>query len=52
MYILVENDGKKLYVLECKEQLLLYIMKDAPRTALEREYVKQEKKKQMQERQV
>lgn len=52
MYILVENDGKKLYVLECKEQLLLNIMKDAPRSALEREYVKQEKKKKMQEQQI
>lgn len=50
MYILVENEGKKLYVLECREKLLLYIMQYANRSALEREYVKQEKKKQMQEK--
>ena len=49
MYILVENDGKKLYVLECKEQLLKYIMQYAKRTALEREYIPQEKKKKMQQ---
>lgn len=49
MYILVENEGKKLYVLECREQLLVYIMQYANRSALEREYVKQDKKKKMQE---
>lgn len=51
MYILVENEGKKLYVLECREQLLLYIMQYANRSALEREYVKQDKKKQLKEQQ-
>ena len=49
MYILVENEGKKLYVLECREQLLVYIMQYANRSALEREYVKQDKKQKMQE---
>lgn len=46
MYILVSNsDGKKLYVLECREQLLVEMMKFLKRTVLESDYVAQEKKK-------
>ena len=44
MYILTQNEGKTLYLLECRELLLMNIMKFAKRTALEREYVMQEKK--------
>ena len=46
MYILVENEGRKLYVLECREELLLNIMRFAKRTALDRDYVPQAKKQQ------
>ncbi len=45
LYILTIDNGKKLYVLECKEELLLNVMKFAKRSALEREYVPQEKKR-------
>lgn len=45
MYILINDNGKKLYILECKEDLLVQIMKFAPRNVLEKEYVSQEKKK-------
>lgn len=44
MYILIGDNGKKLYVLECREELLMQIMKFAKRTALDRDYVPQEKK--------
>ena len=44
MYILINNDGKKLYVLECRENLLMNIMKFAKRNVLESDYVMQEKK--------
>ena len=44
MYILVEQDGRKLYVLECREELLLNIMRFAKRTTLDRDYVSQAKK--------
>jgi hypothetical protein len=44
MYVLANNDGKKLYVLECREQLLINIMKFAKRGTLESDYVMQEKK--------
>ena len=44
MYILINDNGKKLYILECKEQLLVNIMKFAKRTVLESDYVAQEKK--------
>ena len=44
MYILINNGGKKLYVLECREQLLINILKFSNRSALESDYVMQEKK--------
>jgi hypothetical protein len=44
MYILAQYNGKKLFILECKETLLMNIMKFAKRTALDRDYVMQEKK--------
>lgn len=46
LYILAENDGKKLYVLECREELLSNILRFTKRTALDRDYVSQERKKQ------
>ncbi len=44
MYILANNNGKKLYVLECREELLMNILKFVKRTTLESDYVMQEKK--------
>ncbi len=44
MYIHVNDNGKKLYILECREQMLVNILKFAKRTALEKDYVMQEKK--------
>ena len=44
MYILANISGKKLYVLECRETLLLQMMKFMKRTVLESDYVPQEKK--------
>lgn len=44
MYILANNDGRKLYVLECREELLINILKFAKRGVLESDYVMQEKK--------
>ncbi len=44
MYILANYEGKKLFVLECREALLMNIMKFAKRTALDRDYVMQDKK--------
>lgn len=44
MYILIEDGGKKLYVLECRETLLMHIMRFAKRTSLAHDYVTQEKK--------
>ena len=44
MYILAEYDGKKLFILECREELLMNILKFAKRTQLESDYVMQEKK--------
>ena len=44
MYILIGDNGKKLYVLECREELLMQIMKFAKRTVLDRDYVSQGKK--------
>lgn len=44
MYILVGNNGKELYVLECRELLLMNILKFARRGVLESDYVMQEKK--------
>ncbi len=44
MYILAAHNGKKLFVLECKEELLVNIMKFVKRTTLESDYVPQDKK--------
>lgn len=44
MYILANNEGRKLYVLECREELLVNILKFAKRGVLESDYVMQEKK--------
>ena len=44
MYILAEYNGRKLFILECREALLMNIMKFAKRTALDHDYVMQEKK--------
>ncbi len=44
MYILINDNGKKLYILECREQLLVHILKFAQRSVLESDYVMQEKK--------
>ncbi len=44
MYILVNDNGRKLYVLECREMLLMNILKFARRGVLESDYVMQEKK--------
>ena len=44
MYILVADSGKQLYVLECRELLLMNILKFTRRGVLETDYVMQEKK--------
>ncbi len=44
LYILANADGKKLYVLECREELLLQMMRFLKRSVLESDYVMQEKK--------
>ena len=44
MYVLAEVQGKKMYILECREALLMNIMKFARRSTLESDYVMQEKK--------
>ena len=44
MYILAEYNGKKLFILECRENLLMNIMKFAKRTTLDHDYVMQDKK--------
>lgn len=44
MYILANNNGKKLFVLECRETLLMHLLKFVKRTTLESDYVMQEKK--------
>ena len=44
MYILAEYNGKKLFVLECRETMLMHILRFATRTKLESDYVMQEKK--------
>lgn len=52
MYILAQYNGKKLFVLECTENLLMNILKFVKRSALDRDYVMQEKKKQLQQQRV
>jgi hypothetical protein len=44
MYVLAEYNGKKLFVLECRELMLMNILKFARRNKLESDYVMQEKK--------
>ena len=44
MYILANYNGKKLFVLECREEMLMNILKFAKRNKLESDYVMQEKK--------
>ncbi len=44
MYVLAMDNGKKLYVLECREELLMHILRFVKRTTLESDYVMQEKK--------
>ena len=45
MYVLAEYNGRKLFVLECRELMLMNILKFAKRNKLESDYVSQEKKK-------
>ncbi len=44
MYILANDYGKNLYVLECREEMLVNILKFAKRSVLESDYVAQAKK--------
>ncbi len=44
MYICAEYNGKKIFVLECREELLLHMMRFVKRTVLDHDYVPQEKK--------
>ena len=44
MYVLADYNGRKLFVLECRELLLMNILKFAKRNKLESDYVMQEKK--------
>lgn len=44
MYVLAEYNGRKLFVLECREEMLMNILKFARRNKLESDYVMQEKK--------
>jgi hypothetical protein len=44
MYVLANDEGKKIFLLECKETLLVNIMKFAKRSVLESDYIAQEKK--------
>lgn len=47
LYILVGESGvKKLYILECREELLVNILRFVKRGILESDYVIQEKKQQ------
>lgn len=45
MYLLANAGGKKLLILECREELLVNILKFVKRGTLESDYVSQEKKK-------
>ncbi len=44
LYLLVAENGKKLYVLECRETLLMHLLRFTGRAVLESDYVSQEKK--------
>ena len=45
MYVLANYDGRTLFLLACRENLLINIMKFAKRSVLDSDYVMQEKKK-------
>jgi hypothetical protein len=45
MYMLVNDNGRKLYILECREELLVNILRFVKRGTLSSDYVSQEKKK-------
>ncbi len=45
MYVLASYNGKTLFLLECRENLLMNIMKFAKRSVLESDYVMQDKKR-------
>ncbi len=44
MYVLANYNGRKLFVLECREELLMHVLRFVKRTTLESDYVSQEKK--------
>ena len=44
MYVLTSYNGKTLFLLECRENLLMNIMKFAKRSVLDSDYVMQERK--------
>ncbi len=44
MYIHVDYNGKKLFLLECREELLMNMLKFMKRTVLDHDYIPQEKK--------
>ena len=44
MYIHTDYKGKKLFVLECREELLVNMLKFMKRTVLDHDYISQEKK--------
>ena len=44
LYVLAVENGKKLYVLECREELLLNMMQFLRRDILDRDYIPQAKK--------
>ncbi len=44
MYVLAAHEGKKLFILECREELLTHILQFTRRGVLDRDYVAQEKK--------
>lgn len=45
MYLLINDGGKKMYILECRETLLMHILRFAKRSALASDYVAQDRKK-------
>ena len=45
MYILANDGGKKMYILECREVLLMHIMRFVSRSVLASDYVPQDKRK-------
>ena len=45
MYILANDGGKKMYILECREVLLMHIMRFVSRSVLASDYIPQDKRK-------